>query len=97
MAGYGHLIQMVDSADVLLRDQQKRERAVAAAYQAGETDRLALLSAQYETATAEFARANTLIQMQQTLGQLEDALRTPLGVDVFAPVAEQAITPNQFR
>jgi hypothetical protein len=58
---------------------------------------LALLSAQYETATAEFARANTLIQMQQTLGQLEDALRTPLGVDVFAPVAEQAITPNQFR
>jgi len=93
LAGYSHAARMVDTADTLLRNQQKKQHAVSAAYKAGEADRLALLSAQYETATAEFVRANTLQQAQRILGRLEDALRLPLGADVLVPAAAQILDP----
>jgi len=83
---------MVETAEALLRGQQKTERAVAAAFRAGESDRLAWLSAQYETATAELARVNALSQAQQTLGRLEDALRRPIGPHALAVTADQVIS-----
>ncbi|OJY58431.1 TolC family protein [Thiobacillus sp. 0-1251] len=92
LAGYGHAVQMVETAEALLRGQQKTERAVAAAFRAGESDRLAWLSAQYETATAELARVNALSQAQQTLGRLEDALRRPIGPHALAVTADQVIS-----
>ncbi|NOY16748.1 MAG: TolC family protein [Gammaproteobacteria bacterium] len=97
LAGYGRAVQMVDTADTLLRNQKKKEQAVSAAYRAGETDRLALLSAQYETVTAEFTRANALMQAQQILGRLEDALRLPLGADTFVPTAARAVSLKQVH
>lgn len=97
LAGYGHAIQMFETADVLLRDQQQNERAVAAAYQAGEADRLAWLSAQYQTATAELARIDALVQAQQTLGRLENALRLPIGANVLAVTASQVIESKARR
>lgn len=97
LAGYGHAIQLFETADALLQGQQKAERAVAAAFQAGEADRLAWLSAQYETATAELARVNALSLAQQTLGRLEDALRRPLGAHALAVAAEQVILSKPRR
>jgi len=97
LAGYGHAARMVETADALLRNQRKKEHAVSAAYKAGEADRLALLSAQYETVTAELARSNTMKQAQQILGRLEDALRLPLGADALVPAATQAVTLKQLR
>jgi len=97
LAGYRHAARMVDTADALLRNQQEKTRAVSTAYTVGEVDKLMLLSAQYETATAEFARATALIQAQQILGRLEDALRAPLGADRFIPAAERAVSLRQFR
>ena len=97
LAGYGYAVQMFETSDALLRGQQKTERAVSAAYQAGETDRLELLSAQYETATAELARIDALSQAQQTLGRLEDALRRPLGANAFTVTAAQRILTQPHR
>ena len=97
LAGYGHAIQMVETAEALLRGQQKAERAAAAAFQAGEADRLAWLSAQYETATAKLARVNALSQAQQTLGRLEDALRRPIGANASVVTADQVILSKPRR
>jgi outer membrane protein TolC len=97
LAGYGHSIQMFETANALLHDQQKNERAVAAAFKAGEADRLAWLSAQYQTATAELARINALSQAQQSLGRLEDALHRPIGANALAVTAEQVIESKSHR
>ncbi|ODS89988.1 MAG: transporter [Devosia sp. SCN 66-27] len=97
LAGYGHAVQTFETADALLRDQQKAERAVTTAFQAGEADRLAWLSAQYETAAAELARVNALSQAQQTLGRLEDALRRPLGANALTVTADQVILSKPRR
>ncbi len=94
LAGYGHAYQMWETANALLRDQQKTERAVAAAFQAGEADRLSWVSARYETAAAELARINALIQAQQGLGRLEDALRRPLAAGE-APIAPERIMSSK--
>ena len=50
----------------------------SALFRTGETDRLALASAAFETASAEQAHTETLIEAQLAAGQLEDALQRPL-------------------
>jgi hypothetical protein len=45
---------------------------------AGETDPLALLGAELESAVTERARLDVLIETQQALNGLEDSLRYPL-------------------
>ena len=97
LAGYGHAVALFESAAALLHDQQKNERAATAAFKAGASDRLAWLSAQYETATAELAYINALSQAQQTVGHLEDALRRPIGGDMLPATAEQAVMARQLR
>lgn len=90
-AGYGQAVRKFEIADRLLHEQQKQERAVTAALRAGEADRLTWLSARYETASAELARINALIEAQQSLGLLQDALRRPIG-EAALPAAEAAVT-----
>lgn len=97
LAGYGPAVRLFETADALLRNQVKNERAAAAAFQAGETDRLAWLSARYETATAELARLDALLQAQRSLGQLEDALHRPIGGPPRAAAAEQDVLSKQVR
>lgn len=97
LAGYGHAVQMFDTADALLRDQQKTERAVAAAFQAGEADRLSWMSARYETTAAQLARVNALSQAQQSLGRLEDALRRPLAAGEAAIKAGRIMSSKPLR
>ncbi len=95
LAGYGYAVQMFDTADALLRGQQKTERAVAAAFQAGEADRLSWMSARYETTAAELARINAMGQAQQSLGRLEDALRRPLAAGKTPIAVEQIMSSKQ--
>lgn len=97
VAGYGHAVQMFKTAKALLQDQQKNERAVAAAFKAGEADRLGLLSAQYQTVAAERSRVDALSQAQQSLGRLEDALRRPIGRNPLPATAEQAVLSKPSR
>lgn len=96
LAGYGHAIQMLETADALLGDQQKTERAAAAAFQAGEADRLTWISARFETAAAQLARVNALSQAQQSLGRLEDALRRPAGTPGIGTEQVMSAKPRRF-
>jgi outer membrane protein TolC len=66
------------TADTLLAEQGKQQEAAQTLFKAGETDRLAVASAQLEYETAALARLNAHIQAQQALGLLEDAVQRPL-------------------
>ena len=79
LAGYRQVVRKLATADALLAAQRKASRSAAALYRAGETDRLSLIGAQVELAAAVLARTDTLLQAQQSLGALEDAMRHPLG------------------
>ncbi len=93
-AGYDFSVKKLEDADALLAAQRKNERSAAALVTAGETDRLALLSAQAERIAAELARIDALIQAQQTLGALEDAVRRPL-TTALAPAVAIDTDPRQ--
>ncbi|MBA5604286.1 TolC family protein [Duganella sp. FT3S] len=97
VAGYGHAIDMYETANALLQAQRKQERNISAAFQAGEADRLSWISARLETAAAEQARIGALSQAQTSLGRVEDALRRPLGVQGTAPTAEQVLSSKSLR
>ena len=47
-------------------------------FQAGETDRLALLAAELELASAERTRLDVLVEAQQAINALEEGLRYPI-------------------
>ncbi len=96
-AGYMHAVQTFDTTDALLRDQQKTERAVAAAFQAGEADRLSWMSARYETVAARLARVNAQGQAQQSLGRLEDALHRPLAAGEAVIDTERVMSSKSLR
>ncbi|HEY8035559.1 MAG TPA: TolC family protein [Methylobacter sp.] len=66
------------AAEQQMRTQQQNLHSAEAMFQAGETDRLALLGAQLENAAAERARLDVLVETQQALNALEDTLRYPI-------------------
>lgn len=79
LASYHNALDLVAVADALARGQQEMESSVTMAFQIGEADRLSWLSSQYQTVAAELARVDTQKQAQWSLGNLEDALRHPIG------------------
>ena len=78
LAGYRAMLGKLRTADTLLSTQRRKEQSAARLQRAGETERSTLLGAQVELAVAELARLETLLQAQQALGALEDAVRRPL-------------------
>ena len=96
LAGYDHAVRLLEIADALLRDQNNAERTTTAGFKAGESDKLASLSARYQTVTAELTQISALSQVQLSLGQLEDALRRPLDGNVLPAAAEQTPSPKPF-
>ncbi len=78
LAGYRAALQETATANALLDDAQKQLDSVRAQAQAGETDPLAVANAEVEFATGAQSRLNALVQAQQSLGALEDALQSPL-------------------
>ena len=77
--GYQFSLRKLEAAESALSALRQNERTAAASFRAGEADRLTLVSAQFETLSAEQARIEVLIQTHQAVGQLEDALQRPLG------------------
>ena len=67
-----------DDAEKQMGIQQDNLRSAQALFQAGETDRLALLGAELELAAAERARLDVLVETQQAVNALEDSLRFPI-------------------
>ncbi|MGH7992420.1 MAG: TolC family protein, partial [Limisphaerales bacterium] len=78
LAGYQAALQQRATATALLDDLQKRLDSVQASAQAGEVDPLAEANAKVEFNTGAQNRLNALVQAQQSLGQLEDAVQSPL-------------------
>ncbi len=88
-AGYQAALQKLEAADSLLSEKKRQLQSTQAMFNAGEVDRLALLSAQFELMTVMLSRLGTLVQTQQSLGLLEDSLHYPLDVSGFVlPDAE---------
>ena len=72
-------------AEALLASREKQQRAVTAQFNAGETDRLALTSAEAELISIRLARLEAWNRAQQALGLVEDALQRPLNAELDPP------------
>jgi len=83
-AGLAAVFAKWQAAEQQLRIQQDNLHSTEALFQAGETDRLALLGAELENAVAERARLDVLIETQQALNALEDTLRYPIASTLTA-------------
>jgi outer membrane protein TolC len=78
LAGYRAASRQVATARTLLENSRKQLNAVRAQEQAGEVDPLAVADAEVAFTTGEQSRLTALIQAQQALGRLEDAVQSPL-------------------
>ena len=78
LAGYDAALQKTATAKTLLDDLQKQLDSIHAQTQAGEVEPLTLANAEAEYATGAQNQLAALIQAQQALGQLEDAVQSPL-------------------
>jgi cobalt-zinc-cadmium efflux system outer membrane protein len=77
-AAYAGALEKLATAQRLLEAQQAQERSARARLEAGEEDRLALLSAKLEASAAALGRVQAFYQAQQALGLLEDAIQQDL-------------------
>ncbi len=87
LAGYDAALRQVATTRALQENLQKRLASVRAQEQAGEADPLAVATAEVEFDTGAQSQLAELIKAQQALGQLEDAVQSPL---TLAPSALNA-------
>ena len=78
LAGYDAALKKSATAKTLLEDMQKQLDSVHAQAQAGEVEPLALANAEAEYATGSQSQLDALLKAQEALGQLEDAVQSPL-------------------
>jgi cobalt-zinc-cadmium efflux system outer membrane protein len=78
LAGYDAALQKSATAKTLLDDLQRQLGSVHAQTQAGEVEPLTLANAEAEYATGAQNQLGALVKAQQALGQLEDAVQSPL-------------------
>ena len=80
-------------ADSLLASQHRQLESVRRGFEAGETDRLARDLARRSLLAIEQSRNDALLQVQQSVGQLEDAVQRPLSKSRIA--ADPEIEPRR--
>ncbi|MHB1074373.1 TolC family protein [Thiobacillus sp.] len=78
LTAYHAALKSLSQSEALLPAQEQQLSSVQNLYRAGETDRLMLTLAHQALFTALLARQNALMQVQQSLSQLEDAIQRPL-------------------
>jgi outer membrane protein TolC len=78
LAGYRAALQQVATAKAMTGNLQQRLKSVREQAQAGAVDPLTVANAEVEFATGEQSRLDALMQAQQALGRLEDAVQSPL-------------------
>ena len=64
--------------EALLAEQNNQLRKAETSFQAGETDRVALVGAQLVLSQIALSRADAQAKTQQAWGALEDAMQRPL-------------------
>lgn len=77
LVSYRDSSSKLKTADSLLADQRRRMQLMQESFDAGASDRVELLQTRLELNSGELERANALIEAQQALGALEEALRRP--------------------
>jgi outer membrane protein, heavy metal efflux system len=70
--------QQLKTGNDLLAAEQQQQKSVQAQIEAGAADQLDSLNAQLEFASASLVQLENETQLQQALGQLEDAVQSPL-------------------
>jgi len=85
---YRAALENLHLAESLLSAQQRQLQAMQKSFNAGETDRLTLALAQHTFYIHALARQDALVQVQNSIGQLEDAMQRPLSVSDFPAVLE---------
>jgi len=78
MAAYRAGLEKSATADSLLVNLEKQERGLRGRLEAGEVSRSEVIAGQVELAAARLARADAVAKAQQALGQLEEALQSPV-------------------
>ncbi len=78
LAGYQAALQKSATAKALLGHLQEQLKSIRAQAKAGEVAPLAVATAEAEYATGAQSRLDALVKAQQALGQLEDAVQSPL-------------------
>ncbi len=78
LAGYDAALQKSATAKSLLEDLQKQLDSVHAQAQAGEAEPLTVANAETEYTTGAQNQLDALVKAQAALGQLEDAVQSPL-------------------
>ncbi|MGB9711784.1 TolC family protein [Dissulfurimicrobium hydrothermale] len=80
-AGYKSALRELETADSMLSAKKEQLQSIQMMFEAGETDKLSILSIQLECYSTTLLRLNALVNVQQSLGMLEDALEHPLQAD----------------
>ena len=91
LAGYDAALKKSVTTKMLLDDMQKQLDSVHAQAQAGEVEPLTLANAEAEYATGAQNQLGALVKAQEALGQLEDAVQSPL---TLAPDTIRAVENN---
>ena len=91
LAGYDAALDKLSIVKTLLDDMQKQLDSVRAQVKAGAAEPLTLANAEVEFATGAQSRLDALVKAQQALGQLEDAVQSPL---TLAPDTIRAVENN---
>jgi outer membrane protein, heavy metal efflux system len=78
LIGYRAALQQTAAAGALQINLRRRLDSIRAQVQAGEVEPLSLANAEVEFDTGAQSRLTALVQAQQALGQLEDAVQSPL-------------------
>ncbi len=89
MAGYRGALDKLKTADALLAAQNQQQKSVQAMFNAGEADRLALLSAELEVDAIAISRLDAFVKVRQSFDLLEDAVQLPLSGAGFVPGAAE--------
>jgi outer membrane protein, heavy metal efflux system len=89
LAGYEAALQKSETAKALLTDLQRQLDASRAQAKLAEIDALALANAESTYYTGVQNRSDALIKAQQALGELEDAIQSPLTLSAEALRAAQ--------
>jgi outer membrane protein TolC len=98
LAGYDAALKKSATVKSLLDDMQKQLDSVHAQAQAGAVEPLTLANAEVEFATGAQSRLDALVKAQEALGQLEDAVQSPLtlATETIRAVENNSLeTPNQ--
>jgi outer membrane protein TolC len=85
VAGFRAASEKLATAETLLASREQQQRSTIAQFKAGETDRLALTSAEVELISIQLARLDAWNRAHQALGLMEGALQQPLNAEVGHP------------